>query len=78
MTPKTNAVSKNARGVLVFIRERVTAREAVAWSTVAEVGRDVSFRRGTAAAQVSAELVASDGARDRRPGCVFSGRRLMI
>jgi hypothetical protein len=41
---KASVRNTNARGVLVFIREHVTARESVAWSTVAEVGRDVTFR----------------------------------
>lgn len=41
---KANVSNTNARGALVFIREQVTQHEAVAWSAVAEVGRDVSFR----------------------------------
>jgi hypothetical protein len=41
---KTNVRNKKASGVLLFIRERVTAHETIAWTTLADVGRDVSFR----------------------------------
>jgi hypothetical protein len=41
---KSAVRNKNARGTLVFIREHVSTREAVAWSAIADVGRDVSFR----------------------------------
>jgi hypothetical protein len=41
---KSNLHNQGANRFLVFIRERVTPRDAVAWSTVFDVGRQVSFR----------------------------------
>jgi len=41
---KTNERDRNNARSLVFIRERVTPNEAVAWSTIAHVGREVSYR----------------------------------
>ncbi len=41
---KASVRNANRRGTLVFIREHVTARESVAWSTTADMGSDVSFR----------------------------------
>src|SRR5262245_40940199 len=40
---KTNATNQSASRFLVFIRERVTAREATAWHAIADVGREASF-----------------------------------
>jgi hypothetical protein len=41
---KASAKDKNSARSLEFIRERVTPTEAVAWSRVADVERDVSYR----------------------------------
>src|SRR5262245_3575016 len=40
---KRSANNKSASRLIVFMRERVSAREAVAWSAAADVGREVSF-----------------------------------
>jgi len=41
---RANINNGDKRRLLVFIREKVTAQEAVAWSTVADIGREVTYR----------------------------------
>jgi len=70
---KANVANGDASRMLIFIRERITPREAMAWSTVADVGREISFRDLDVALGRMSSLDGWQERRSTRPSDVRPG-----